>query len=180
MPRGYILPPPPAASLHCLVLSNCRYLENLEPQLAEQSRLQTRVKELETRLLALEPGTQPSRSSSAQQFLTPPEVSSATNRYLSPGLETSYNQWLVRAFQAIRTRLSIMVLDCKTKKTIPILESSRLARLARVGTLARHREVLPLAHNLIDNSDIHEFHQKRRLIWYGRFRITFLTSSPRY
>jgi hypothetical protein len=72
MPRGYILPPPPAASLHCLVLSNCRYLENLEPQLAEQSRLQTRVKELETRLLALEPGTQPSRSSSAQQFLTPP------------------------------------------------------------------------------------------------------------
>jgi hypothetical protein len=93
--EGIFPPPSPlpvAASLHRLVLSNCRYLENLEAQLAEQSRLQARVKELEIRLLELEPGTQPSRSGSTQQFLTPPEVSSTTNRYLSPGLEASHNQ----------------------------------------------------------------------------------------
>ena len=71
----------------------CRYLEELETQLAEQTRLQARIDELESRLRELEPS--PSRSTLPQQFLTPPETSNTQGQsatYLSPAVDSIRSQ----------------------------------------------------------------------------------------
>src|SRR5271169_3722325 len=73
-----------------------RYLETLESQLAEQTRLQSRINELEARLRELDPSVNISNTSNtAQQFLTPPETSNTqpqSSAYLSPTLDTSHGQ----------------------------------------------------------------------------------------
>jgi hypothetical protein len=72
------------------------YLETLESQLAEQTRLQSRINELEARLRGLDPsGNLSSRSNTVQQFLTSPEISNTQRQppaYLSPTLDSSHSQ----------------------------------------------------------------------------------------
>ena len=71
--------------------TNDRYLEELEAKLVEQTRLQSRVQELEGRLREFDPSMSPySRSNTSQQFLTPPETVNPQLRssgYLSPRLD---------------------------------------------------------------------------------------------
>ena len=73
-----------------------RYLETLESQLAEQTRLQARINELEARLRELDPSVNiSSRSHTAPQFLTLSETSNAkpqSSTYLSPTLDSSHSQ----------------------------------------------------------------------------------------
>lgn len=73
-----------------------RYLEELEAQLAEHTRLQARIDELESRLRDLDPSTNGiPRSTLPQQFLTPPETSNIqlqSTAYLSPAVDSNQSQ----------------------------------------------------------------------------------------
>jgi len=74
----------------------CRYLEELEAQLAEQTRLQARIDLLESRLRELEPSPNGlNRSTLPQPFLTPPETSNTQGHsatYLSPAVDSIRSQ----------------------------------------------------------------------------------------
>ena len=73
------------------IMNSCflgRYLERLESQLAEQTRLQSRINELEAKLREFDPSVNTSTTSNTvQQFLTSPEISNTqpqSSTYLSP------------------------------------------------------------------------------------------------
>jgi hypothetical protein len=74
----------------------CRYIEELEAQLAEQTRLQARINLLESRLRELEPSPNGlNRSTLPQPFLTPPETSNTQGHsatYLSPTVDSIRSQ----------------------------------------------------------------------------------------
>src|SRR5271163_854382 len=69
------------------------YLETLESQVAEQNRLQARINELEERLREIDPSVNLfSKSSTTQQFLTPPETSNTqvqSATHLSPTFDSA-------------------------------------------------------------------------------------------
>lgn len=73
-----------------------RYLETLESQLAEQTRLQSRINELEARLRDLDPLVNiSSGSNTAQQFLAlteTPNTQLQSSTYLSPPVDSSHGQ----------------------------------------------------------------------------------------